>query len=162
MGFIKLLILFAIIGATINQCSKPSTNSSQANLKENSSKVIAPQNNSTATTEVSSASKRSGDPLINKMIADYESNQARFHTEHKGKQIQGMGVVSKVEADVLGIGEFFTVDMEIQGSKVSCSTNDKMAASSLNKGENINFSGEVDDVVFERLWLRRCSFEKRQ
>jgi hypothetical protein len=80
-------------------------------LIEKSNKAIEPQNNSTITPEVSSASKRFGDPLINKMIADYESNQARLHTEHKGKKIQGMGVVSKIEADVLGLGEFFTVDM---------------------------------------------------
>jgi len=37
---------------------------------------------------------------------------------------------------------------------VNCSTNNEMTASSLNKGENVNFSGEVDE-----LYLNVCGLE---
>jgi hypothetical protein len=157
-NILKFIIVIAIFGAVIEKLSVPSSGTASKIQAENTKAVAAHEKNPSAPKVQAAPRKQSGDPLINKILADYKSNEARFHTDHKGNQLQSAGVVSKIEADPLGVGEYFTIDIDIDGSKVVCSTNDKKTASSLNKGQEIKFYGEVDDVVFGRLWLKDCVF----
>jgi hypothetical protein len=98
------------------------------------------------------------DGTIEAMISDYKSNEARFHENHKGKQLRGSATVSEIRADVFGTGSIFFIDLNVNGSKVKCSTDNKQAAASLNKGDVIQFIGLIDDIAFGILNITNCDF----
>jgi hypothetical protein len=109
---------------------------------------------------LSSSVAFSQDKLISQITSTYNSNQARFHTQYKGLQFNGSGNVQKIEADFLGTGKEFMVTLNSNGSNLVCSTKDKNAASKLDKGEQIKFTGIIHDVLFGNLLLNNCSFDK--
>ena len=84
-----------------------------------------------------------GDRLIDQMVSTYNLNQARFHAQYRGVEIQGTAVVTEINADFLGTGSRFYVHLLLNGSKVQCSTNNRDSAASLNKGDSVKFSGSV-------------------
>lgn len=98
------------------------------------------------------------DATISQMVATYNANQARFHAQHRGKVISGVGTVKSIEADLLGTGRSFNVVLDINKSRVDCRTQNKSVAASLDKGQKINFSGTVYDVVGGTLIATECSF----
>lgn len=98
------------------------------------------------------------DATISQMVATYNANQARFHAQHRGKVISGVGTVKSIEADLLGTGTSFNVVLDISKSRVDCRTQNKSVAASLDKGQKINFRGTVYDVVVGTLIATECSF----
>ena len=98
------------------------------------------------------------DPTISQMVSTYEANQARFHTQHRGIVLNGVGTVKAIEADIFGIGAAFNVQLDVNGSNLHCSTSDRNAAASLDKGQRYHFNGSVHDVVFGTLLVRGCTF----
>jgi hypothetical protein len=110
---------------------------------------------------LSSSVAFSQDKLISQITSTYNSNQARFHTQYKGLQFNGSGNVQKIEADFLGTGKEFMVTLNSNGSNLVCSTKDKNAASKLDKGEQIKFTGIIHDVLFGNLLLNNCSFDSK-
>jgi hypothetical protein len=101
-------------------------------------------------------------PVIEEMITTYDQNQARFHARFRGAEISSTGVVLSIKTDFMGVGNRFFVNLDVGGSKVSCSTTNRDVAASLNKGSKIKFKGTIHDVIFESLNINDCQFTKNE
>lgn len=100
------------------------------------------------------------DQYIVDMISVYNANEARFHQQYRGQGIQGTGRVENVKADFLGTGSIFMIHLNVNGSMLQCTTENKNSAASLNKGDNIQFQGRVYDVILGIPTINDCVFSK--
>ena len=101
-------------------------------------------------------------PIIEEMITTYDQNQARFHERFRGAEISSTGVVQSIKTDPMGGGYLFFINLNVDGSTVSCDTKNRDIAASLNKGSKINFKGTVHDVTFNSLEIKNCQFTKNE
>ena len=94
---------------------------------------------------------------IDSIISTYEKNQARFHLQYKGKIQSGTADVESIKTDIRGSGELFYINLSNGTSLLSCITRDRGMAAKFDKNQTVEFSGVIDDVIFERLLLTDCS-----
>lgn len=99
-----------------------------------------------------------GDKLIEEMLATYEANQARFHTNHRDHLLSGVGTVKKITSDFMGTGSYFKVILDVNGSTIQCSTKNKNMAAKLDKEQIVNFKGTIYDVILNSLIVENCQF----
>lgn len=125
-----------------------------------SAKADAPaEESSPAAAPTPDKEKAPGDPLIEKMVKTYGENQARFIQQYRGSGLTGLALVTEIKTDVLGTGSQYYIWLNINGSKVQCSSPDMEKAAALNKGSYVKFTGTVSDITFGYLSMKDCKFE---
>jgi hypothetical protein len=97
---------------------------------------------------------------IHELLNDYRENQARFYQKHRGNTFTARGVVEGVRGDPLGTGLVFWAYIKVSGITAYCTTFDRSTVSNLTKGQFVEFSGIVFDVVFSQLSLESCVFRE--
>ena len=95
---------------------------------------------------------------INDAVSTYKANEARFHDEYRGHNLQGVSQVESIKADLLGSGNIFYINLKSNGQNIKCSTSDRETAAKLNKGQIVEYKGIIFDVVNEVLSLEQCKF----
>lgn len=100
------------------------------------------------------------DPVIFQIISTYKSNQARFHAQHRGRNLTGEALVESIRADSLGTGSIFYIDLKSNDSRFTCSTINRDMAAEFNRYDLVQFAGKVDDVTFGKLSLVECKLAK--
>lgn len=100
---------------------------------------------------------------ISSIISTYEANQARFHSQYKGRPLTGRAIVQSVKTDIFGKGSEFYINLKTDWSNTAmflqCITADRNMAAKFDKNQEINFSGVIDDVTHNRLELVNCTAE---
>jgi hypothetical protein len=99
------------------------------------------------------------DPEIERMIATYNANEARFHAQYRAQEFSAAGTVVSITTDVLGVGFAYFVRIDVDGSRVRCDTNNRDIAASFDKGQRVRFTGRIYDVTLGVLRISDCKFE---
>ena len=96
---------------------------------------------------------------VSKIIATYNSNEARFHSEYKDLVLGSVGNIISIKTDSLGSTFFVTLD--VNESFVICTTKDRTKAANLDRGQRIKFQGTIDDVVHngKALYVTDCNVD---